>query len=91
LVSLHEGFGLPILEGMAAGTAVVASNVAALPEVAGGAAVLVDPLSIESIADGIDEAIANRDRFVAAGARRAAEFTWERTAQLTAAVYRELA
>jgi glycosyltransferase involved in cell wall biosynthesis len=90
LVSLHEGFGLPILEGMAAGTAVVASNVAALPEVAGGAAVLVDPLSVESIAGGIEEAIADRDRLVAAGARRAAEFTWERTADLTMAVYREL-
>jgi glycosyltransferase involved in cell wall biosynthesis len=90
LVSLHEGFGLPVLEGMAAGAPVIASNVAALPEVAGGAAVLVDPLSVESIADGIDEAISSRDRLVAAGARHAAEFNWERTADLTMAVYREL-
>jgi glycosyltransferase involved in cell wall biosynthesis len=90
LVSLHEGFGLPILEGMAARTPVVASNVAALPEVSGGAAVLVDPFSVDSIAAGIEEAIANRDSLIGAGARRAAQFTWERTADLTMAVYREL-
>ena len=90
LVSLHEGFGLPVLEGMAAGAPVVASNVAALPEVSGGAAVLVDPFSVDSIADGIEAAIANRDSLIAAGARRAAQFTWDRTADLTMAVYREL-
>ena len=90
LVSLHEGFGLPILEAMAAGSPVVASNVAALPEVAGDAAVLVDPLSVESIAAGIEEAIASRDKLIVAGARRAAQFTWEHTAELTMAVYREL-
>ncbi|MFL5482592.1 MAG: glycosyltransferase family 4 protein [Gemmatimonadaceae bacterium] len=90
LVSLHEGFGLPILESMAAGTPVVASNVAALPEVAGGAAVLVDPLSAQSIANGIEEAIGNRDSLIPGGMRRAAQFTWERTGELTMAAYREL-
>jgi glycosyltransferase involved in cell wall biosynthesis len=90
LVSLHEGFGLPVLEGMAAGAPVVASSVAALPEVAGGAAVLVDPLSVDGIADGIEEAMTNRASLIAAGARRAAEFTWKRTAELTVAVYRVL-
>ena len=90
LVSLHEGFGLPILEAMAAGSPVVASNVAALPEVAGDAAVLVDPFSVESIAAGIDEAIANRDKLIDAGTRRSAMFTWEHTAELTMRVYREL-
>ena len=91
LVSLHEGFGLPVLEAMAAGSPAVASNVSALPEVAGGAAVLVDPLSVDSIASGIEEAMANRTTIVGAGARRAAQFTWERTADLTIAAYRELA
>lgn len=90
LVSLHEGFGLPVLEAMAAGTAVVASNVAALPEVSGGAAVLVDPLSVDAIAEGIEDAIARRDKLVATGAIRSAQFTWARTAELTLAVYREL-
>ena len=75
LVSLHEGFGLPVLEAMAAGTAVVASNVAALPEVSGGAAVLVDPLNVDAIADGIEDAITRREKLIAAGAVRAAKFT----------------
>ena len=90
LVSLHEGFGLPVLEAMAAGTAVVASNVAALPEVSGGAAVMVDPLSVEAIAEGLEDAISRSDSLIAAGAIRAAQFTWARTADLTMAAYREL-
>jgi glycosyltransferase involved in cell wall biosynthesis len=88
--SLHEGFGLPALEAMAAGTAVVAANVAALPDVTGGAAVMVDPLDPTDIANGLERAITERDSFIDRGRRRAAEFTWERTAALTADVYREL-
>ena len=88
--SLHEGFGLPALEAMAAGTPVVAGNAGALPEVTGGAAVLVDPQSSTSIADGISRAIREREQLVSAGRARAREFTWERAAKLTAAVYREL-
>jgi glycosyltransferase involved in cell wall biosynthesis len=88
--SLHEGFGLPAMEAMAAGTAVVAANVAALPDVTGGAAVLVDPLDPADIADGLERAITERDRFVELGRRRVAAFTWERTAAMTAGVYREL-
>ena len=88
--SLHEGFGLPALEAMAAGTAVVAANVAALPDVTGGAAVMVDPLDASSIADGLERALTERDSLIARGRRRAAEFTWQRTAALTADVYREL-
>jgi glycosyltransferase involved in cell wall biosynthesis len=88
--SLHEGFGLPAMEAMAAGTAVVAANRAALPDVTGGAAVLVDPLDPGDIADGLERAITERDRFVELGRRRVAAFTWERTAALTAEVYREL-
>ncbi len=90
LPSLHEGFGLPALEAMAAGTPVVAANSGALPEVTGGAAVLVDPLSIDSIADGISEAMADRNSLIARGKVRAREFTWTKAATLTARVYREL-
>ncbi len=88
--SLHEGFGLPAMEAMAAGTAVVAANVAALPDTTGGAAVLVDPLDPGDIADGLERAITERDRFVELGRRRVAAFTWERTAAMTVDVYREL-
>lgn len=89
--SLHEGFGLPALEAMAVGTPVVAADTAALPEVTGGAAVLVDPLDIEDIADGLERAITERDTLIAAGRRRAAQFTWANTAELTMNAYRELA
>jgi glycosyltransferase involved in cell wall biosynthesis len=88
--SLHEGFGLPVLEAMAAGTPVVASRSGALPEVAGDAAVLVDPLRAESIADGIAAAIADRENLVERGRFQASKFSWARTATLTAAAYREL-
>ena len=88
--SLHEGFGLPAMEAMAAGTAVVAARVAALPDVTGGAAVLVDPLDPADIADGLERAITERGSFVERGRRRVAEFTWHRTAAMTADVYREL-
>jgi glycosyltransferase involved in cell wall biosynthesis len=90
LPSLHEGFGLPALEAMAAGTPVVAGQSGALPEVTGGAAILVDPLSAVAIADGIERAIADRARLVQMGRSRAGEFTWYRAAALTAEVYREL-
>ncbi|MGH7604152.1 MAG: glycosyltransferase family 4 protein [Gemmatimonadaceae bacterium] len=90
LPSLHEGFGLPALEAMAAGTPVVAGNAGALPEVTGGAAVLVDPQSATAIADGIVRALEEREQFVPAGRRWAANFKWERSAAMTAAVYREL-
>lgn len=91
LPSLYEGFGLPILEAMTCGTPVLTANRSAMPEVAGDAALLVDPGDDRSIATGMvrlltDAALA--DDFRRRGAVRAAAFTWERTAVETVAVYR---
>jgi len=89
--SLNETFGLPILEAMACGCPVVTSDTTAMPETAGGAAVLVDPKDPPYIAKGIIEAAGSRDHLRAAGLKRAAEFTWAATAASTLDVYREAA
>ncbi len=87
--SLYEGFGLPILEAMRVGTPVVTSDRGAPAEVAGDAAVLVDPESVRSIATGLRRALAPdiADRLATAGRARAATFTWDCTARRTVAVY----
>ncbi|CAB4883443.1 unannotated protein [freshwater metagenome] len=85
-----EGYGLPVLEAMAQGTAVVTSSDTATEEAAGGAAVLVDPTDPSDIARGISEAISRRVELGVLGHRRAARATWKQTADLTAAAYREL-
>jgi alpha-1,3-rhamnosyl/mannosyltransferase len=87
--SLYEGFGIPILEAMSVGTPVVTSRGGATEEVAGGAAVLVDPLDPASIADGIEEADRRRDELRTLGLSRAAEFTWDDVARRTVDVYRK--
>ena len=84
LPSLHEGFGLPILEAMACGTPVVTSNTYALPEVAGDAAELVDPYDVDAIADAIVGVLTDArraDELRRRGISRAAEFTWGRAAE----------
>ncbi len=89
--SLEEGFGIPIVEAMASGTPVVTSRGGATEEIAGGAAVLVDPLDPASIAAGIEEAASRRDELVRLGLERARAFDWTETARRTADVYREAA
>jgi len=90
--SLNETFGLPILEAMACGCPVVTSDTSAMPETAGGAAVLSDPHEPASIARAVIEATGpGRDRLRDAGRRRAAEFTWAATGAATLDVYREAA
>jgi glycosyltransferase involved in cell wall biosynthesis len=83
LPSLYEGFGMPILEAFACGCPVVCADVSSMPEVAGGAAVLVDPLNTESIAGGITEALGTKTVLRERGIARALEFTWEKTAKET--------
>ncbi len=81
--SLHEGFGMPVLEAMSRGVPLVCSDATSLPEVAGDAAVLVDPTDVEAIAAGLRAVLDDPElaaRLTELGRRRAAEFTWERCA-----------
>jgi glycosyltransferase involved in cell wall biosynthesis len=91
--SLCEGFGLPPLEAMACGTPVVASNAAAMPEVLGDAARLVDPLDVDAIARTIHEVLRDqhlRDALRTAGLKRACEYRWDASARHLLEVYAEL-
>ena len=88
--SLYEGFGLPVLEAMAHGLPVLTSSRSSLPEVAGDAALLVDPMSVEAIAGAVNALLTDpalRSRLIARGHAQAATFTWERAAAATAASY----
>jgi glycosyltransferase involved in cell wall biosynthesis len=90
--TLYEGFGLPVAEAMACGVPVLTSSTSALQEIAGGYALLVDPMDVAAIARGIVEIATNPERraeLVALGRRRAADFSWDRAAEQTLRVYAE--
>jgi glycosyltransferase involved in cell wall biosynthesis len=92
--SLYEGFGLPVLEAMAAGAPVLTSNVSSLPEVAGDAALLVDPTDVEAIGAALTRLLADpalADDLRGRGRARAASFSWERAARETLALLRSIA
>lgn len=91
--SLYEGFGLPLIEAMACGTPVLTSNAAALPEVAGDAAILVDPLSQEQVSAGIERLcsdMALRDALIDRGIRQARKFSWDAVAGIVQKVLADL-
>ena len=93
LPSLYEGFGLPVLEAMACGAAVACSSTSSLPEIAGDAALTFDPQDVEAMAGAIGRLLGDeelRRRMAQAGLAQAASFTWEKTAALTLAVYRQV-
>lgn len=91
--SLYEGFGMPVLEAMACGAPVISSATTSLPEVAGDAAVLIDPHSPEQLADALVRVLTDRalrETLRAKGIERARQFTWERAARMTLGVYRDV-
>jgi len=91
--SIYEGFGLPILEAFACGTPVVSSNASCLPEVAGDAALLIDPTDVAALAEALTRALTDtalRAQLTAAGLARAQQFTWQAAAQQLLAEYRAL-
>jgi glycosyltransferase involved in cell wall biosynthesis len=92
--SLDEGFGVPLLDAMRAEVPVVAASAGSIPEVAGGAALLCDPLDVDSIAGGLDRALRDesvRTSLIEAGRTRWREFSWERTAGEMVDLYRRIA
>ncbi len=92
--SFYEGFGLPILEAMACGCPVITSNISSMPEVAGDAAILVNPRNIEQISVAMKTIVTNRAmkiQLIKKGLIQAKKFTWEKTAKETKALYERVA
>jgi glycosyltransferase involved in cell wall biosynthesis len=91
--SLYEGFGLPVLEGMACGTPVVTASTSSLPEVAGDAALMVDPYDVEAITHALQRVLDDSDlrtQMVERGHQQAARFTWEQSAQELRQIYDQI-
>lgn len=91
--SLYEGFGLTLLEAMACGTAVVAANITAIPEVVGDAGILTDPMDVDEIATAIQKLRSDhhhRDELARLGLERVKQFTWEKTAEQVANIYEQV-
>ncbi len=91
--SLYEGFGLPALEAIACGAPTITSNTSSLPEVVGDAALLIDPTDTEALAAAMEKLLSSpdlREELKKKGPAQASQFTWERTAALTADVYRSM-
>lgn len=91
--SLVEGFGLPVIEAMASGTSVITSNTTSLPEVAGGAAVLIDPLDFAALAGAINKVLTDENLhsdLIKKGLARSREFSWHETAEQTKEIYFKL-
>ena len=89
--SLFEGFGMPVLEAMSLGAAVITSNTTSIPEIVGDAGILINPRVDDQIANAMDELAGDENRLIALGlaaAQRATFFSWERTAQQTLSLYR---